>query len=256
MRPVFLSLTLLFWLSQVLFAETTAKEVKGETETIAVSSTVAGNLDIESSGEGFYPAGSSPKAGKWEVGAEARKLSVSATPLVEGWMEFGPEIREKGATMTAIVRGPGQGRLKSRFGAGLYGKNGFQLRVVQVSNRLQLVRRGEVLQDVAAELVPGQAYHLELSVLEDENNWKIAGRIWPYESSRPEKAMIQMRFFSDELLFPLAGRPVITATPFSGEPVSFLGATAYFGEFVTPDLDGDAEADEDLKKDKEAGEDE
>lgn len=256
MRLIFLFLTLLLGLSHALSAETKPKEIEGEPEDVVMPPKVAGNLDIKNSSDGSYPGGSTPKAGKWGVDADAKKLKVSATPLVEGWMEFGPEIREKGATMTAIVRGPGEGRLQSRFGAGLYGGNGFQLRVVQVSDRLELVRRGEVLQEVAVEVVPGQAYHLELSVLEDEANWKIAGRIWPYESSRPEKAMIQMRFFSDELLFPLAGRPVITATPFSGEPVSFLGATAYFGEFVTPDPEVEEEPDEDPEKDKEAGEDE
>jgi hypothetical protein len=176
-------------------------------------------------------------------------------------MEFGPELREKGATMTAIARGPGEGRLQSRFGVGLYGKNGFQLRAVQIRDKVQLVRRGEVLQEVVVEFKPGEAYRFELTVLEDEEgngeNWQIAGRVWPYEKARPEKAMISRQFNADELLFPLAGRSVIIATPFSGEPVSFLGATAYYGEFVTPDPEeeeveegNNKEAVKDVEKDK------
>jgi hypothetical protein len=236
-----------------LTAETQPKESVPAPEEKAVVPKVAGNLDIKNSGDGSYPVGSTPKKGTWEVDAAAKKLKVFASPLVEGWMEFGPEIREKGATMTALVRGPGEGRLQSRFGVGLYGENGFQIRAVQVSDTLQLVRRGEVLQEVVVELKPGEAYHFELSVLEDEENWGITGRVWLHETPRPKRAMISQKVVTEALLFPLAGRPVITATPFSGEPVSFLGATAYYDEYVTPDPEGkEPEKNKNVEEDQEA----
>lgn len=248
----FLILISLPGLTCLLVADEDEKGGAAEPEKAVVAPKVAGNLDIKNSADGSYPGGSTPKAGTWKVDADTKKLNVSAVPLVEGWMEFGQEIREKGATIVALVRGPGDGRLQSRFGAGLYGKNGFQLRAVQVTDRLQLVRRGEVLEEVALELIPGEAYHFELSVLEDEADWMIAGRVWLHETERPVEAMIRLKFSADELLFPLAGRPVITATPFSGEPVSFLSATAYLGEYVTEDPEPEAVED---KEDKEAADD-
>ncbi|MDF1741556.1 MAG: hypothetical protein P1U86_20505 [Verrucomicrobiales bacterium] len=248
----FLILTSLLGLPCWLVAEADEKKEAIEPEEAVIAPKVAGNLDIKNSADGSYPGGSTPKVGTWKVDAASKKLNVSPVPLVEGWMEFGQEIREKGATIAAVVRGPGDGRLQSRFGAGLYGKNGFQLRAVQVTDRLQLVRRGEVLEEVAFELVPGEAYHFELSVLEDEADWIIAGRVWLHETERPVEAMIRLKFSADELLFPLAGHPVITATPFSGEPVSFLSATAYLGEFVTPDPEPEPVEGKEGKEDKEA----
>ncbi len=251
MRRIILILTFLIGSTGSLFAETEAKDEDAVPGDVEVAPRVAGNLDIRNSGDGSHPGGSTPKAGTWKVDADSKKLNVSATPLVEGWMEFGSEIREKGSTITAIARGAGNGRLQSRFGVGLYGKNGFQLRAVQVTDRLQLVRRGEVLQEVDVNLVPGEAYHLELSVLEEDANWRIAGRIWLHETPRPERAVISELFPAESLLFPLAGRPVITATPFSGEPVSFLSATAYYGEFVTPDPEEEAGEDKEAEKEAE-----
>ncbi len=189
-------------------------------------------LDIANSKDGDYPGESTPVAGKWTVDAGAKKLNVATEPLLDSWLEFGPEIREKAATIIATGRSPGEGRLKSRFGVGLYGKNGFQLRAVPARQEIELVRRGAVLLKKPFELKSEDLYSLELSVIAERSHWIVSGRIWKEDSARPVETMFQYKIFADELLVPLAGRSVLVATPFSGEPVSFSSAKVYYGEFV------------------------
>ena len=201
-------------------------------------------IDISNSKEGSYPGGSTPKKGKWYVDASAKKLKVAVEPLVEAWFEFGPEIREKGATIQAMGRAPSEARVKSRMGVGLYGHNGFQLRLLFAKNELEIVRRGEILKSVPYRLKVAQLYRMELSVIEDEDNWLISGRVWEEDAIRPAEPSITDRALGDELLFPLAGRPVLVATPFSGVPVEFAAAKVFDGEYeVVPD-DEPAESDE------------
>ncbi|MEQ1839956.1 MAG: hypothetical protein ABL994_06090 [Verrucomicrobiales bacterium] len=189
-------------------------------------------LDIANSKDGDYPGESTPVAGKWTVDAGAKKLNVATEPLLDSWLEFGPEIREKAVTIVATGGSPGEGRLKSRFGVGLYGKNGFQLRAVPARQEIELVRRGAVLLKKPFELNSEDLYSLELSVIGERSHWIVSGRIWKEDSARPAETMFQYKIFADELLVPLAGRSVLVATPFSGEPVSFSSAKVYYGEFV------------------------
>jgi len=191
----------------------------------------AATLDIANSKEGAYPGGSTPVAGKWAIDAGSKKLNVAPAPLLDSWLEFGPEIREKGATIAATARAPGEGRLRSRFGVGLYGKNGFQLRAVPGRQNVELVRRGVVLLRKPFELNPADLYNLELSVIAERNHWIVSGRAWKADADRPTEALFEQKIFTEELMFPLAGRSVLVATPFSGEPVSFAAAKVYYGAF-------------------------
>lgn len=196
----------------------------------------AGTLDIANSKEGSYPEGSTPVAGKWSVDAEAKKLNVSPEPLLDCRLEFGPEIREKGATIHGTAQAPGKGRLKSRFGVALYGKNGFQLLAVPATREIELVRRGIVLARAEAEIPTTASFSLELSVQSERNHWLISARAWNADQKRPEKALLHFKLFAEELLFPLAGRSALVATPFSGESVSFTAATVYFGAYQEGEL--------------------
>lgn len=191
----------------------------------------AGKLDITNSKEGSYPGGSTPITGKWSIDAGAKKLNVAPEPLLDCRLEFGPEIREKGATIHGTARAPGEGRLKSRFGVGLYGKNGFQLLAVPATQEIELVRRGIVIARVAAEIPTTDLFTLELSVQSERNHWLITARAWKADQKRPGKATLHWKFFAEELVFPLAGRSALVATPFSGETVSFSAATVYFGAY-------------------------
>ena len=61
-------------------------------------------LDLANSKDASLPDGSSVVKGSWSVDAAAKKLLAAPVPLVDAWLEFGPEIREKGATITASGR--------------------------------------------------------------------------------------------------------------------------------------------------------
>lgn len=189
-------------------------------------------LDIANSKEGSIPGGATAVKGAWTVDAAAKKLSVAPEPLLDSWLEFGPEIREKGATIVASGRAPGEGRLKSRFGAGLYGKNGFQLRFVPATQAIELVRRGVVLHRETFAQTGSDLCHLEIKVKAERQHWIVSGRVWKDEEKRPGEAAFEYKIFAEELLFPLAGRSVLFATPFSGEPVSFASARVFYGDFV------------------------
>ncbi|MEM6915113.1 MAG: hypothetical protein AAF491_01005 [Verrucomicrobiota bacterium] len=196
------------------------------------------SLDIGNSAEGSYPGGSTPIKGKWFVEKAAKKLKVETEPLVINWLEFGPEIRERGSTIRALGRSPGTGRLRSRMGIGLYGKNGFQLRIDQGKQVVELVRRGIVLKSTDFETDAETLYEMELSVLEEGEDWRVTVRVWTYETERPMEPLFSIRAYSDELLFPLAGRAFLVATPFSGEPVQYAIARVYAGDPFAPEKEG------------------
>lgn len=189
-------------------------------------------LDIKSSRQGGTPEGATSKEGKWTVDADSKTLQIGVEPLVDGWLEFGPEFREKPGTIRGAGQAPGDARIQSRFGIGLYGPNGFQLRLIPAWDKVELVRRGEALKQIDFELDVETVYEMELSVVEEEEVWQLKARIWPVEAERPEDPMMKFRFPKSELLFPLAGRAVLTATPFSGESVEFSSAHVFEGEYV------------------------
>lgn len=192
----------------------------------------AAKLDLANSDEGSIPGGASVVRGRWSVDA-GKRLKAAPEPLLDNWLEFGPEIREKPATIRAAGSAPGGTTLRSRFGVGLYGKNGVQLRFVAGRGELELVRRGEVLATVpfAAEAKVEAVIHLELSAATERGNWRFSGRAWSEGAERPGTPIIEHQLFAAELLFPVAGRAVLFATPFSGEPVEYREATLYHGTY-------------------------
>jgi len=181
-------------------------------------------LDLANSAAGSVPGGATAVAGKWSVDAGTKKLKALPEPLLDAWLEFGPEIREKGAVITLTGRAPGDGRLPSRFGAGLYGRNGFQIRTAPARGGIELVRRGAVLLRKPFPIDPDKTLHLELSVIGERRHWIVSGRAWPEGADRPDKPLFEHKIFAVELEFPLAGRSMILATPFSGEAVELSAA--------------------------------
>ena len=49
------------------------------------------------------------------------------------------------------------------------------------------------------------------------------------EGGRPEETLFRRQVEAESLLFPLAGRPCLVATPFSGEPAHFTSARVFDG---------------------------
>ena len=201
-------------------------------------------VDIKNSRQGGTPGGTTSKEGKWTVDAESKTLQIGVEPLVDGWLEFGPDFREKPGTIKGAGRAPGDARIQSRFGIGLYGPNGFQIRLIPAWNKVELVRRGEALKAIDFELDVETVYEMELAVLEEEEVWQLKARIWPTEGERPEEPTMKYQFPKSELLFPLAGRAVLTATPFSGEPVEFSSAEVFEGEYVPVPAESEDDSEE------------
>lgn len=219
---------LALFLSFAVAEESGEKEAETETETEEMERPEAlAFVDIGNSDEGSIPGGTTVKEGRWRVDDETDELRALTSPLVISWLEFGPEVREKGATIVATGQAPGGGRLQSRFGVGLHGKNGFQLRLAPVKDEVELVRRREVLRSVTLPLETDRAYTMELAVVADDDRWIVRGWVWEAEEKRPDNPLIEYRIFDEELLFPLAGRAVLRATPFSGKPVAFTAAHLY-----------------------------
>jgi len=180
--------------------------------------------------EGTVPADGTVVKGAWIVAGSPARIQMKPLPLCEGWFAFGPEIREKAATVRARGKAPGGPRIHSRIGVGLYGKNGFQLRLVPARAEVELVRRGAIVLKKALPLDSASTYEMELSVAAEGSAWIVTGRVWEEGGERPATELFRYKAWDDELLFPLAGTAALVATPFSGEPVSFQGAEVYLGE--------------------------
>jgi len=161
------------------------------------------------------------RSGKWQVAEKPKCFQVAGAPLVESRIEFGPEYRETGVALTGEVWARSGKRVYPRMGFGLFGKNGFFLRLFPAQKRVELVRRGVVLARNQFTWKSGEHYLMELSVQTEEDNWRVTGRVWPKSGKVPAKPQISYLAWSDELLFPLAGRSSAVATPFAGLPVSF-----------------------------------
>lgn len=179
--------------------------------------------------EGTEPADGTVAKGAWVIAGSPTRIQMKALPLCEGWFAFGPEIREKGATIRSRGQAPAGPRIQSRIGVGLYGKNGFQLRLVPARQEVELVRRGAVLAKKTLPLDSSLTYEMELSVAAEGTAWVITGRVWEVGGQRPAAELIRYKIWNDELLFPLAGQAALVATPFSGKPVNFSGAEVYLG---------------------------
>jgi len=167
------------------------------------------------------------KSGKWQVGENPKCFQLIPEPLVEGRIEFGPTYRD--TELTLLVEGWAKSgkRIYPRMGIGLFGKNGFFLRVFPAQKRIELVRRGVVLTKAPFTWKSGEHYLFELSVKANDEDWIVSGRVWPKKSDRPDKPQLDHKAWSDELLFPLAGRSSAVATAFSGLPISFNRVEIY-----------------------------
>ncbi|MEM7698819.1 MAG: hypothetical protein AAF236_10480 [Verrucomicrobiota bacterium] len=205
-------------------AETTPVE-----QVLPPGLTSAGELKLTGTGDGQIPSAASRKAGTWAYAAASQKLQLKPEPLVEGWLEFGSEIREKSATITAVVESSGEGRLESWIGIGLFGKNGFQIRGILNRDRVELIRRSETIIGEDFVLEPGQAYQLELSTHAESSRYRVEARVWPADGERPEEPLLVHETDAETLLFPLAGRGVLVGVPFSREPVAFSEAQLFHG---------------------------
>jgi len=83
-------------------------------------------IDIKNSRRGGTPGGTTSKKSKWTVDAESDTLRVGVEPLVDGWLEFGLEFREKPGTVKGFGKAPGEGRIHPGLELGFMGPMDFR----------------------------------------------------------------------------------------------------------------------------------
>lgn len=185
----------------------------------------------ESTPEGFAAA-----SGTWRVDGKEKALLIVPQPIVEGRIEFWPELRESTGTIYARTRAITTRPIRPRMGVALFGENGFQFRIAAGHDRIELARRGEVIVDQPFRWKEGESYHLELTVEKTGENdsgtlWMVSGRVWDKGGKRPDSPILTHRTTSDELEFPLAGKPGLVATPYSGDPIYFEEVWLFKGTY-------------------------
>lgn len=171
-----------------------------------------------------FTAGQEPDlfilAGAFTVEAEEggnHVLQISTGELVDATVQIGDSLKT-GGEVVARAKGLQQRRSFPRFGVGLHGKSGFQLRVSPAARAVELLKGEEVIQTVPFTWTAGQWHLVRLRVEAIPNaGWSVSGWVWPEASPAPEQALIE--YISEPA--PLQGKASLFGTPFSGQPIQF-----------------------------------
>jgi len=144
-------------------------------------------------------------------------LQIGPGELVDATVQLGDSLRS-GGEILARVKGLQQRRSFPRFGVGLHGKAGFQLRIVPAARAIELLKGEEVIQTVPFTWTAGQWHLVRLRVEAIANGgWSVSGWVWPEAAQPPREAMID--YISESLT--LQGKASLFGTPFSGQPIQF-----------------------------------
>ncbi len=106
-----------------------------------------------------------------------RYLEMSAEPLSENAVIFGPSVK-KSASVQAKIKGFRKRRSYPRFGIGLHGISGYRLRVVPSKKVIELVKNEEPVKSVPYKWTPDQWVNLRLKIQQEGKTWKISGFAW------------------------------------------------------------------------------
>lgn len=136
-------------------------------------------------------------------------------------VDFGPYLNVYDISISAKVLGKHKGRLKPRFGVGLFGRYGFFLRLSGGNEKLELVRYGEVLTSVPYSIDSDQWNYLELRVKAEKDHWVLIGRAWLDGAPRPLKPQISHKVVPEINTQKVMGRGNLTGSPFNGLPIYF-----------------------------------
>jgi hypothetical protein len=171
-----------------------------------------------------YTTGQEPDllilVGTFTVEAEEggnKVLQIGTGELVDATAQLGDSLRT-GGEVVARVKGVQQRRSFPRFGVGLHGKSGFQLRVAPAGRAVELLKGEEVIQTVPFTWTAGQWHLIKLRVEAIANGaWSVSGWVWPEAAQPPREALID--YISESV--PLQGKASLFGTPFSGQPILF-----------------------------------
>ena len=176
----------------------------------------------------IFEGGSDPSlftkvSGNWQSAKHKGKavLSLGPEPVQECRTEMGPYLRSYNVSISAKVFSKQKSRIKPRMGVGLFGKNGFILRLAPGQKRIELVQYGEVIAEAPLQWKSETWQFLELTVTGETHHWQVSGRTWGDSQSKPELPTLEKAVYPSEVTHPVSGRAFLTGSPFSGYPILY-----------------------------------
>ena len=173
--------------------------------------------DFEKEEVGKVPADFMVLDGGFTVREEAgnKFLELPGAPLDSFAVQFGP-TESTDVSVAARIYATGKGRRFPTFGVGLDGVAGYKLQAAPGKNAIELLKDQKVLASVSHDWKSGEWLNFRLQVRKaGDSAWKIEGKVWPPGANEPLAWMIS----ADEKDEPLAGRPSVFGSPFSGTPI-------------------------------------
>jgi hypothetical protein len=185
--------------------------------------------DFEEQEPGGVPGSYLVLDGEWSI-AEldgGRVLKLAEDPLVEASVQFGDSLKT-GGTIKARIKTDRNRRSYPRFGVGLHGRSGFNVRMVPVEKKMILYKGGidSPVQSAACDWRAGEWYFIELRVEEAGDAWTVSARAWAESDNRPKQAQIE--YIATDVT--LSGKGSAIGTPFSGQPIYFDDIEVRLGE--------------------------
>jgi hypothetical protein len=151
-------------------------------------------------------------------------LELPGAPLDSFGVLFGPTTNA-GVSVSARIYGTSKGRRFPRFGVGLDGQNGYQLKVTPAKEALEICKGEQAVASVPYHWKSGAWTVLKLRICQAGGpSWKIEGKAWPQTEAEPRDWTVTL----EEKAEPQAGRASIWGSPISGTPIRFddLAVTA------------------------------
>lgn len=146
-----------------------------------------------------------------------RLLELPGAPLSTFVLLAGPSEPDE-LRISARIYGESTKRRMPRFGVGLNGISGYQLRLAPSKRKLELTKQNDVVSSVAFKWVPGTWTTFLLQVRRaGEGDWMVEGKAWPVGKDEPQEWMIQFKEPNE----PLVGRPALWGTPYSGKAIRY-----------------------------------
>ena len=184
---------------------------------LSAAETVLYQNDFEKEEVGKVPADFMVLDGGFAVKEEGgnKFLELPGTPLDSFAVQFGP-TESTNISVFARIYGSVKGRRFPTFGVGLDGVAGYKLQAAPAKKAIELLKDQKVLASVPYDWKSAEWLNFRLQVRKTgDSAWKIEGKVWSHGSTEPSAWMIT----ADEKEEPLAGRPSIFGSPFSGTPI-------------------------------------
>jgi hypothetical protein len=179
--------------------------------------TVLYQNNFETEEVGKVPADFMVLDGGFTVKKEAgnKFLELPGTPLDSFAVQFGP-TESSNISVSARIFATGKGRRFPTFGVGLDGVAGYKLQAAPGKKAIELLKDQKVLATAPYDWKSSEWLNFRLQVRKaGDSAWKIEGKVWPPGANEPLAWMIS----ADEKDEPLAGRPSVFGSPFSGTPI-------------------------------------